>query len=259
MNGELAQVVVLTAFGNAALHKLLSPSDETCLREHSILSQHVRTIQFHDADAKSPSDAVFEWLRNLEGSHVTRLWLTGLGSSGELEPHIAEAFSNSVPRGIAAVLDDGPIVFVPNWHFGRGQKWVVTYKLFQLPNSCVLTGGNPSESLHRLEEKTEQARDFASRAEQDHWCKWFSDAITTMQTGETKLKYLPSHGYSSEARRLISGAAAAWVFGGMGSWNDIWFKDKGLQSEYNRVTEELYAAVSDGIGTAVNAFDPEER
>ena len=39
---------------------------------------------------------------------------------------------------------------------------------------------------------------------------------------------------------------------------DIWFEDISLQSEYERVTEELYSAVSDGISTAVNSFDPEE-
>lgn len=259
MNGELAQTVVLASFGNAALHKLLSPSDEACLRTHPILCQHVSTIQFHEATAQSPTDAVFEWLRDLEQSHVIRLWLTDLDSPGELEPHIAEAFSNSVPRGIATVLNDGPVVFVPNWHFGRGQKWIVSYKLFQLPDRIVLTSGNVTESLRRLGDKTAQARDFASRSLQDHWCKWFASAIDTMQTGELEVQYLPSQGYSYEARRLIAGAAAAWVFGGMGSWNDIWFENKNLQSEYERVTEELYAAVSDGISTAVNSFDPEER
>ena len=259
MNSELAQVIVLTAYGNAALHELLSSSDESFLREAPFLFQHVRTIEFRGREAQPPVAAVFEWFQDLRQSQVTRLWLTDLDLSGEVEPHIAEAFANSMPRGIAAVLDKGPIVFVPDWHFGRGQKWIVTYQAYELDDDSLPRPGDVAASLSRLEEKTAQARDFASRTDQEHWSQSFDEAIRAMRSAEPEMPYLPSRGYSSDARRLLAGAAAAWVFGGMGSWNDIWYQEKSLQAEYERVTREVYSAVSEGIVTAANAFRPSEE
>lgn len=49
-------------------------------------------------------------------------------------------------------------------------------------------------------------------------------------------------------------AAAGWVFGGTGSWNDVVFS--GPDGErYEEVTSGLYAAVLEGIAAATNAFD----
>src|SRR5258708_16386767 len=64
---------------------------------------------------------------------------------------------------------------------------------------------------------------------------------------------LPADGYSLSARQLMAASVAAFVFGGMGSWNDTGFADREMQARYERVTRQLYIAVMDGLVTAVNA------
>ena len=48
--------------------------------------------------------------------------------------------------------------------------------------------------------------------------------------------------YTPQSRHLGPTAARAWVFGGMGSWNDIGFVDGAVQSEYRELSGLLCAA-----------------
>ena len=41
------------------------------------------------------------------------------------------------------------------------------------------------------------------------------------------------------AAQLLGAAQSAWVFGGMGSWNDLGFEGED-QALYDRLSEELY-------------------
>jgi hypothetical protein len=54
--------------------------------------------------------------------------------------------------------------------------------------------------------------------------------------------YLPK-----ESLILFEACRKAWVFGGMGSWNDIGFEKEETQKEYDRVSENLYQAVTTTI------------
>lgn len=51
---------------------------------------------------------------------------------------------------------------------------------------------------------------------------------------------------------LLDACQSAWVFGGMGSWNDLAF-DGAAQVEYEQVSERLFHTVVDVIQTAANA------
>ena len=42
------------------------------------------------------------------------------------------------------------------------------------------------------------------------------------------------------------------MFGGMGSWNDVWLPDEHDRAEYDRRTESLYAAVVDALLAVAN-------
>ena len=55
---------------------------------------------------------------------------------------------------------------------------------------------------------------------------------------------------SLEARQLLATASHAWVFGGMGSWNDVALTD---DERYKPVTAELFEAVLEAVVAATNA------
>jgi hypothetical protein len=45
-----------------------------------------------------------------------------------------------------------------------------------------------------------------------------------------------------------------WVFGGMGSWNDLNFDPESENDRYNMLTSELYSAMTDAIQKATWSF-----
>jgi hypothetical protein len=47
----------------------------------------------------------------------------------------------------------------------------------------------------------------------------------------------------------------SYVFGGMGSWNDMGFQKPETQKEYERVSKELYEAVKFATTMASNSFE----
>lgn len=55
-----------------------------------------------------------------------------------------------------------------------------------------------------------------------------------------------------EAIQLLSAAQSSWVFGGMGSWNDLGFEGED-QATYESLSEELYGTVNRAIVAATNA------
>ena len=53
---------------------------------------------------------------------------------------------------------------------------------------------------------------------------------------------------------ILDAAQSGWVFGGMGSWNDMAFHGE-VEKEYARVSERLYSAITDAICAAANETD----
>jgi hypothetical protein len=54
------------------------------------------------------------------------------------------------------------------------------------------------------------------------------------------------------AQRILAACQAAWVFGGMGSWNDMGF-DGAEQTRYENVSNRLFALLNEGICASANS------
>jgi len=48
-------------------------------------------------------------------------------------------------------------------------------------------------------------------------------------------------------------AVKAWVFGGVGSWNDVYYQDPEAAAEYAAVSRNLYGAVLLALVASVNS------
>lgn len=74
--------------------------------------------------------------------------------------------------------------------------------------------------------------------------------LTGEKTDTGYYKMLVDKNYPIEAIQLLYAASIAWVFGGMGSWNDT-----GVNSEeYNNVSNELYNTINLSIVAVANNF-----
>jgi hypothetical protein len=64
--------------------------------------------------------------------------------------------------------------------------------------------------------------------------------------------YAPEGALPLPARQILQAAMAAWVFGGMGSWNDIWCETGEEDRAYKQVSDAMYEALCDAAVSAAN-------
>jgi len=61
----------------------------------------------------------------------------------------------------------------------------------------------------------------------------------------------PDHLLDLPAKQVLAACQAAWVFGGMGSWNDLGFEGE-QQAEYDRISTALYDLLNTAIAAAAS-------
>lgn len=266
MNGELAQRMSLVAWGNEALAGRAHPefADHDTFRfVHSATFSPVRQRRFRTA---RPTTSASAWIEELKSSGVERLELDALGQlirpgNDGLAGHLTAAFANGVSTPIVAARADEASIWRASWSVAAGERpadnriWVVTYEnvsdiarpTLQHPTITAATAhlGDALQAIHR----------FAISHDTGHWVAWFEEALALLNSPAPATPYyaefLPDRGLAHS--QLTSCAVKAWVFGGMGSWNDLGFFGDDAQHEYEQVTSRLFNAVMEAVDAAANA------
>ena len=175
------------------------------------------------------------------------------------------AFSGGVPTAIQADLPNGFELWYPLWKTGGHDKkpWLVEYRSLMFPNSQAIPVQKMSMVKNRLKQAVAQAEKFAKRSDVNasNWATWFTKSLEMLDSSAPTAPFhpdlLPTSGFSLEARQVLASAVQSYVFGGMGSWNDIGFEKPEVQKEYERITKELYDAVKIATVMASNSFESE--
>jgi hypothetical protein len=250
MTGELEQCICLCSFANAILAAPKQSSQIIASVPASAFS-HVGVVRFDHASVAG-QDAFLEWTNMLQKLKSRRLWLGATARQQFLSSHVAEAFANANPRSITAETSSGFIGWTTSWDFQPSKSWTVTFTQIETPRPPV--SWDLDACFANLQSSISEIRDFAARIAESHWQTLFEKALRALNTN-TRNSRLPEFGYDIQAHAIMNGAASAWVFGGMGSWNDLWFDDEKLLPKYNEVTERLYNAIIGSVMTSVNSFD----
>lgn len=263
MNGELAQIISLVAHGNLLLH-----GGEVDLSENSTF-QYVSSVKFaryksnQDKQGVEVATSVSDWLAFLRSIKTTRLWNIAFAwQRKDIPEHVAVSFSGGVPTAIQADLPNGFELWYPQWKTGGQEQkpWLVEYRSLMFPNSHALPVQKMSAVKNQLRQAVSQAEKFAKRSDvnADYWAAWFSKSLEALDSTNPEVPFhpdmLPSSGFSLEARQVLASGVQSYVFGGMGSWNDMGFEKPEVHKEYERITKELYEAVKFAIAMASNSF-----
>ena len=87
------------------------------------------------------------------------------------------------------------------------------------------------------------------------WPEWFQEALDLGSAEHPEIPYhpevLPARA-SDEQRRLAAVAFKAWVFGGMGSWNDKSVEGESAAESDRILSERLYAAILQALDAVAN-------
>jgi len=260
MNYELAQLVSIACHGNAYLAAKAGAQPPEILREVPVFEDitHLKFIERKGtgdkAGEKLISDDTAGWYRYLKEHKCRRIRIVPISWKDErpdLPVRVAVAFAGS---GSWAILSEGTKANIV-WRqvfseSGRGEALTIigTPIEGQLPESSSDLGAaeeNLRKALTEILEFTQKERLGKN------WEAIFTNALYILDSeGESHVHInalLPEGAYSHRARRLMAAASEAWVFGGMGSWNDI-----GGVAGYEKVSDGLYTAMIDAIITATN-------
>jgi hypothetical protein len=111
------------------------------------------------------------------------------------------------------------------------------------------------ETVTRLRAALVEVEAFARKQTYDNFADIFRDAIASLDGKGDPQGWMKTDtglsGFGPRQFAILDAASQAWVFGGMGSWNDL-----PGGPDYDRVSQALYDALNDCIAALANSTFP---
>lgn len=255
MNGELAALVALCLHGNDRLASRtgLAPDLDTENSAFRYVERvHVTCPQRRLLGTRTwEADGIAEWLRFVKDTGGSRLSLVSGAPRPSAPPDpVAASFANG---GRWALIDDAPAprLWQSQWAVHDRNRTDQRIWAVQLTGSPLSQAWLPQPASSSARDDLRAALDgIRGFAEGDvdiaDWAAWFTEALHLLDAPEPVIPYHPDlapEGLPPESRQLLAAAVKSWVFGGMGSWNDIAFSDTARGAEYDQRTDDLYRSV----------------
>ncbi|WP_085909121.1 hypothetical protein [Kiloniella majae] len=279
MQGEIDQLLVLSSAVNAIAQKepLRLPAAQAKRLRHTEDLAFVDLCKKNDGTVKEPIrfTKLSHWLEDLCNRKISAAWLvwqpqhksTPSEQTTEtyIQPeHMKVAFAGATKSW--SLIATGPD-FTEHWQSSWGQAswglqddrekqqniWQVRYDCIQktdqeTPRPTI----DMAQEIARLDEVLRAMTTLAGQLGHGNWSAVFNKAIDALE-GKRGTALPPAirppyyAAYPKDAHRLLAAIYNGWVFGGMGSWNDVVFPTPEDQAEYDRLTPELYQSLCRAI------------
>lgn len=259
MNVELAQTIALIAYGNAYLSsgdmepRELFPTHSTFQFVSNVTFQRSKEPRKPGILANDTQSWIFDL--GIDGTRYLKLDVLNL-------QHLPTPYATSLfTAGNTWVIQtDKGQCWQPIWSLvqqksRQSRMWKVEY--WERANIPVIGDFPDIQSAYQdLENCLVEAQDFSMRRKFG-WEKWFEKALQLLHDPSPVLPFyadlLPSVLKNIRVRQLLAGTLQAWVFGGLGSWNDVYIADSSLEMEYQKVSKSLYKAVMQSVVSVTNS------
>jgi hypothetical protein len=209
------------------------------------------------------------WLRQLRSREIERVWLATADTQPveldgkPVDERVLAAFAGGGGWGLLAAGQQLSEVWRGWWtvtdpNAPDHRIWRVRYQGVRMDERLMPLRPSLDEASGELRAALLAAWEFALANDLPAWAGIFQHAIELGSSGalpppQPDEDLLPASAYTTEGRRLVAMASRAWVFGGMGSWNDLVFDDDAVQAGYEETAERLYRAVLHGLVAATNS------
>ena len=259
MSLKLQQTVSLVVCTNAKLHgHELDYGPDICtikFAEKVHLPDDVPADVAYD-DRKMLALNPSSWFDILKQQEVTRLKIHYASSSHELPDRIGAAFVGGGGKWIVEAVHGSKSDIYKEGERASGSTSQGFHFLL------IARGASPIEdtaisidtAFEQLEAVLKEAEEFARGQEYTlHWAGNF-ESFRKVLTDEVPKAYdvlFPAGIIDDKVRHLLAGAFSSWVFGGMGSWNDLPFEGEN-QRRYEELSDELFNAIHQAIIAGVN-------
>lgn len=270
MNGEIAQLVALACFLNGRVQgkpaSFSLASNSTCN-----FCKYVRFERHHAgwfrSSWKIAAATPEEWLAH-EAGHGRNAWLLHEPTYG---PHPDWKSAGFVGGGgrwfLVTTLGESSDLWQADWKVGdrdadEDRLWQVRYGAIA-EDHYVEPPDYPSLDVCRgeLHAVLVDAIQFGERNSLGIFADCFRKALVCLEASDPfasvpQQDLAPREFLSPIAAQLLAACQPAWVFGGMGSWNDVWVGEND-EPEYERISQRLFEILNLAIAVATySTFAP---
>jgi hypothetical protein len=269
MNGPLAQFVALTCHANAFLRNgsvpRFFPNNSTCQFCDSVKFIETSKSIFGKARENSVAATPNDWFESLKKTGATgvRLSCTPQNNAGISDRTSSGFVGGGGTWAMEALGADGKSsIWLSRWtvwnqNAPERRIWRVVYGLVSRNNRRIADDQDLQIVASCLRSALFEIRSFSEQSDCGGFTACFDRAIETIDTHG-----INRHGHHKDlvvegtvpelAVHLLEASQSAWVFGGMGSWNDLTFEGND-QKEYDRVSDQLFKVLNKTIEAATNA------
>jgi hypothetical protein len=269
MNAPVAQFVALTCHANAFLRGLRIPeffaSNSTCKFCDWVRFFNVSNTLFGKARQTEVATTPNGWFEHLKAEDVpeVRLYCTPQNDPG-IPDRMSAGFVGGGGTWSMKVTDrkGQTTVWLSKWEVWNQDAperriWRVSYGRFSELQSRSDPFIDLDGAIARLRVAIQNVCTFSEKHDCGAFTIAFARALQTLDSRGSTL-----HGHHKDlapdgcvpplARCMLDACQTAWVFGGMGSWNDLSF-DGPDRTEYDRVSGKLFTALNEAIYTGANS------
>ena len=263
MTGTLAQLIALTAYGNDYLKNGKLP--ENFYPENTAF-QFCNKADFRISVENVVAIDPIEWFKYLKNDGCKALRLFYLPSKDQsAKDHQLAAFVGGGGLWlIEAIYNTYSNFWANRWQVTNQNDpdkkiWTVNYALTSHKEKSINLQINPEKIKVQLQKTLTEIAEFASRQNLKIWKEKFEKAIEALNSQAPNEDFyhknlIPADNYSLTARQVLFAAGMSWVFGGMGSWNDLGFQEQDTNDMYNKLSEQLYNDIIYAVISATNSY-----
>ncbi len=270
MDTTISQAVALVSHANAALRG----SELADFPRSSSTTTFCETISFSEIEP-GPNDtatervvaadpaAWFALLRQRGAKYVLLHEPYGARSGATFRDRLVARLSGANERWLLEVVDGerSGKLWAPSWDVHNPKAadrriWRVSYThIGERAPSEPPSGAQVAEAYAELERAVSEIARFA-RAQKSGFANLFEAALKALQEQTPDSAFhkdlAPPGTLGAAAAALLCACQHAYVFGGMGSWNDQYF-DGDVGDEYERTTRALFESVRKSIAIAASS------
>lgn len=270
MQHPIAQVIALAAYGIPRLRGS-DPAPRGLPADNSTLQfcEHVKffgLVRGDGAEQLTPyADDPQSWIDRLkqDGAKTLRIHHEPRSRS-QPSPRLSAGFVGGGGRWlIEASGAEGRSLWESGWEIGdrshpQERIWRVKYVRIAAGRIHAPPGVRPVDAvIEKLHETLARISGFARRQNLVEFAETFERGRIALRSDDPfhdahHKDLVPPGLLDLEATRLLGAAQVAWVFGGMGSWNDLRFEGVN-QSQYVRLSNELFELLNEGCVAAINS------
>lgn len=269
MVGPTAQLVALACHFNGRVRRFrpvsFFPSNSTCKFCEEVHFVHQRRAWFGGrTDWAIAAQTPDEWLGREARPGKKAVVLYQRINDSRISDRMSAGFVGGGGRWQLNITNGQRMdVWEATWEVGNREApdqriWRVRYSLVAENLTLVLpTQRSPAETIAALRQALSDILAFCEQHHIDSFGSYFRKAIECLSADDPfALVYhkdlAPEELLSLSAQQVLAACQAAWVFGGMGSWNDMAFVGQ-EQDRYEKLSDALFTLLNEAIQSSANS------